>query len=90
MNEKEDKKESNPLTEEVTKIAEETGAQVENVAEGTISEKEIDSMERALNLGAEMVIKTLKMEGVELTDEQKNKVKQAYQASFAVSALLMK
>jgi hypothetical protein len=83
-------KETNPVTEEVKKVAEETGAQVENVAEGTISKKEMDSMERALNLGAEMIIKTLKMEGVELTDEQKNKVKQAYQASFAISALLMK
>lgn len=83
-------KETNPVTEEVKKVAEETGAQVENVTEGAISKKEMDSMERALNLGAEMIIKTLKMEGVELTDEQKNKVKQAYQASFAISALLMK
>ena len=83
-------KETNPVTEEVKKVAEETGAQVENVAEGSISKKEIESMDRALNLGAEMIIKTLKMEGVELTDEQKNKVKQAYQASFAISALLMK
>ena len=83
-------KETNPVTEEVKKVAEETGAQVENVAEGTIPKKEMDSMERALNFGAEMVIKTLKIEGVELTDEQKNKVKQAYQASFAISALLMK
>lgn len=83
-------KETNPVTEEVKKVAEETGAQVENVAEGTIPKKEMDSMERALNFGAEMIIKTLKMEGVELTDEQKNKVNQAYQASFAISALLMK
>lgn len=83
-------KETNPVTEEVKKVAEETGAQVENVAEGTISKKEMASMDKALNLGAEMIIKTLKMEGVELTDEQKNKVKKAYQASFAISALLMK
>lgn len=81
---------TNPITEEVKKVAEETGAQVENVAEGLITKKEMDSMEKALNLGAEMVIRTLKMEGVELTDEQKNKVKKAYQASFAISALLMK
>lgn len=81
---------TNPITEEVKKVAEEIGTQVENVSEGIITKKEMDSMERALNLGAEMVIKTLKMEGVELTDEQKDKVKKAYQASFAISALLMK
>ena len=47
-------------------------------------------MERALNIGAEMVLKTLEMEGVKLTEEQKDKARQAYQASFAISALLMK
>ena len=83
-------KETNPVTEEVKKVAKETGAQVENVAEGSISKEEIKSMDRALNFGAEMIIKTLKMEGVELTEEQKNKVTQAYQASFAITALLMK
>ena len=82
--------ETNPITEEVKKVAEETGAQVENVAEGTISKKEMDSMDRALNIGAEMVLKTLEMEGAKLTEEQKDKARQAYQASFAISALLMK
>ena len=84
------KSKKNPVTEEVKKVAEETGAQVENVAEGSIPKKEMESMERALNLGAEMIIRTLKMEGVELTEEQKDKVTQAYQASFAISALMMK
>lgn len=83
-------KEENPITEEVKKVAEETGAQVENVAEGSISKKEMDSMDRALAVGANMIIKTLKMEGVELTKEQEEKVHQAYQASFAIAALLMK
>lgn len=83
-------KETNPITEEVKKVAEETGAQVENVAEGTISKEKISEMDKALNVGAEMVIKTLEMEGVQLTDEQKDKTRQAYQASFAITALLMK
>ena len=83
-------KETNPVTEEVKKVAEETGAQVENVAEGSISKKKIESMDRALNIGAEMVLKTLEMEGVKFTEEQKDKARQAYQASFAISALLMK
>jgi hypothetical protein len=83
-------KEINPITEEVKKVAEETGAQVENVAEGTISKETIDSMNSALNIGAEMIVKTLEMEGVKLTKEQKDKVHQAYHASFAISALLMK
>jgi hypothetical protein len=83
-------KETNPVTEEVKKVAEETGAQVENVAEGTVHKETMDFMDRALNVGAEMVIKTLEMEDVELTEEQKNKVRQAYHASFAISALLMK
>ena len=83
-------KETNPVTEEVKKVAEETGAQVENVAEGTINKEKMDSMESALNIGAEMVLKTLEMEGVVLTEKQKDKVRQAYQASFAISALLMK
>jgi hypothetical protein len=83
-------KETNPVTEEVKKVAEETGAQVENVAEGTIHKEKMDSMERALNIGAEMVLRTLEMEGVKLTEEQKDKARNAYQASFAISALLMK
>jgi hypothetical protein len=83
-------KETNPITEEVKKVAEETGAQVENVAEGTISKEQISAMDKALSVGAEMVIKTLEMEGVVLTAEQKDKARQAYQASFAITALLMK
>ena len=83
-------KETNPITEEVKQVAEETGAQVENVAEGTINKEKMDSMESALNIGAEMVLKTLEMEGVKLTDKQKEKARQAYHASFAISALLMK
>ena len=83
-------KETNPVTEEVKKVAEETGAQVENVAEGTISKEEISAMDKALNVGAKMVLKTLEMEGVKLTKEQEEKVCQAYQASFAITALLMK
>jgi hypothetical protein len=82
--------EANPITEEVKKVAEETGAQVENVAEGSISKKEIASIDTALNVGAEMVLKALEMEGAVLTDKQKDKARQAYSASFAVSALLMK
>ena len=81
---------TNPSTEEVKKVAEETGAQVENVAEGTISKKEMASMESALNFGAKMVIKTLKLSGVELTEEPEEKVRQAYQASFAMAVLMMK
>ena len=81
---------TNPITEEVKKVAEETGAQVENVAEGTISKERMDSMDRALSLGAEMIVKALKMEGIELTKEQEEKVHQAYQASFTITALLMK
>lgn len=81
---------TNPITEEVKKVAEETGAQVENVAEGTISKEEMASMESALNFGAKMVIKTLKLSGVELTEEQEEKVRQAYQASFAMAVLMMK
>ena len=83
-------KETNPITEEVKKVAEETGAQVENVAEGTISKERISAVDKALSVGAEMVIKTLEMEGVKLTAEQKDKARQAYQASFAITALLMK
>ena len=83
-------KETNPVTEEVKKVAEETGAQVENVAEGTISKEQISAMDKALSVGAEMVIKTLEMDGVKLTAEQKDKARQAYQASFAITALLMK
>lgn len=83
-------KETNPITEEVKKVAEETGAQVENVAEGTISKEQISAMDKALSVGAEMVIKTLEMEGVKFTAEQKDKARQAYQASFAITALLMK
>lgn len=82
--------ETNPITEEVKQVAEETGAQVENVAEGTINKEKMDSMESALNIGAEMVLKTLEMEGVVLTEKQKDKARQAYHASFAISALLMK
>jgi hypothetical protein len=82
--------ETNPITEEVTKVAEETGAQVENVAEDTIPKEKISEMDRALNIGAEMVLKTLEMEGVKLTEKQKDKARQAYHASFAISALLMK
>lgn len=83
-------KETNPITEEVKKVAEETGAQVENVAEGTISKERILAMDGALNVGADMIIKTLEMEGVVLTEKQKDKARQAYHASFAISALLMK
>lgn len=83
-------KETNPITEEVKKVAEETGAQAENVAEGTIDKGKMDSMNRALDIGADMVIKTLEMEGVQLTAEQKDKARQAYHASFAITALLMK
>ena len=83
-------KETNPITEEVKKVAEETGAQVENVAEGTISKEQISAVDKALSVGAEMVIKTLEMDGVKLTAEQKDKARQAYQASFAITALLMK
>ena len=83
-------KETNPITEEVKQVAEETGAQVENVAEGTVSKERISDMDKALNVGADMVIKTLEMEGVVLTAEQKDKARQAYQASFAITALLMK
>lgn len=83
-------KETNPITEEVKKVAEETGAQVENVAEGTISNEQISAMDKALSVGAEMVLKTLEMEGVKLTDKQKEKARQAYQVSFAITALLMK
>lgn len=83
-------KETNPITEEVKQVAEETGAQVENVAEGTLSKERISEMDKALSVGADMVIKTLEMEGVKLTAEQKDKARQAYQASFAITALLMK
>ena len=83
-------KETNPITEEVKQVAEETGAEVENVAEGTISKEKILAMDNALNVGADMVLKTLEMEGVKLTEEQKDKARQAYHASFAISALLMK
>ena len=83
-------KETNPVTEEVKNIAEETGAQVENVAEGTISKEQISAMDKALDTGAKMIIKTLEMEGVKLNKEQEDKVHQAYQASFAITALLMK
>lgn len=83
-------KNTNPITEEVKKVAEETGAQVENVAEGVIPKDKMEAMDSALNTGAEMIVKTLEMEGVKLTEEQKDKVRQAYQASFAISALLMK
>ena len=83
-------KETNPITEEVKKVAEETGAQVENVAEGTVSKEHVESMERALNLGAEMILKTLEMEGAKLSEKQKEKARQAYQASFAITALSMK
>jgi uncharacterized protein YaiI (UPF0178 family) len=83
-------KETNPVTEEVKKVAEETGAQVENVAEGTISKEQISAVDKALSVGADMVIKTLEMEGVVLTEKQKDKARQAYQASFAITALLMK
>lgn len=82
-------KETNPITEEVKKVAEETGAQVENVAEGTVNKERMASMDNALNMGARMIIKTLEMEGIKLTKEQKEKLNQAYQASFAISALLM-
>ena len=75
---------TNPITEEVKKVAEETGAQVENVAEGTISKERILEMDKALSVGADMVIKTLEMEGVKLTKEQKDKARRAYQASFAI------
>ena len=83
-------KDTNPITEEVNKVAEETGAQVENVAEGSVSKERISAMDSALNVGADMIIKTLEMEGVKLTAEQKDKARQAYQASFAITALLMK
>ena len=82
--------ESNPVTEEVNKVAEETGAQVENVAEGTISKEEMEHMNNALEAGAKMIFSALKMEGITLTDQQKEKIKSAYQASFAITMLLMK
>ena len=81
---------TNPITEEVKQVAEETGAQVENVAEGIVDKKTMDSMERALDCGANMIVKTLEMEGVKLTEEQKDKAIKAYHASFAITALLMK
>lgn len=83
-------KETNPITEEVKKVAEKTGAEVENVAEGTISKEIMKTMDNALNTGAKMILKTLEMEGVQLTAKQKDKVRQVYHASFALSALLMK
>ena len=83
-------KETNPITQEVKQVAEETGAQVENVAEGTINKEQMDSMESALSMGAKMIVKTLEMEGVKLTKEQEEKVYHAYQASFAMAILLMK
>lgn len=82
--------ETNPIAEEVKKVAEETGAQVENVAEGTINKEQMDSVESVLAMGARMIIKTLEMEGVKLTKEQEEKVYHAYQASFAMAVLLMK
>lgn len=82
--------EANPITEEVKKVAEETGAQVENVAEGTIHKEQMNSMESALRMGARMIIKALEIEGVKLTEVQEEKVYQAYQASFAVAVLMMK
>lgn len=83
-------KETNPITEEVKQVAEETGAQVENVAEGIISKETKDSIDSALNNGAKLIITTLEMEGVKLTKEQEDKVRQAYIASFAITAMLMK
>ncbi len=50
----------------------------------------MDSMDRALDMGAKMVIKTLEMEGIKLTKEQEERVRQAYQASFALTVLMMK
>ena len=83
-------KETNPITEEVKKVAEETRAQVENVAEGSISKEKMVSIDSALNNGAKLIIATLEMEGVKLTKEQEDKVRQAYVASFAITAMLMK
>lgn len=83
-------KNTNPITEEVKKVAEETGAQVENVAEGVIPKDKMEAMDSVLNTGAEMIVKTLEMEGVQLTAEQKDKVRQTYHVSFAISVMLMK
>lgn len=43
-------KETNPITEEVKKVAEETGAQVENVAEGSISKEKSQKWTEHLTL----------------------------------------
>ena len=83
-------KEENPITEEVKKVAEETGAQVENVAEGSISKKKMDSMDSALDMGAKMLIKSLETIDIKLTEEQEDVIRHAYQASFAVAVLMMK
>lgn len=78
----------NPITEEVKKVAEETGAQVENVAEGTISKEKQESVEKALAFGASLVLHAIKKEGIELTDEQEKNLTHVYEISFAVSSLL--
>ena len=46
-------KNTNPITEEVKKVAEETGAQVENVAEGVIPKDKMEAMDSVLNTGAD-------------------------------------
>lgn len=82
--------ETNPVTEEVKKTAEETGAKAENVAEGRVDKEKLEAMDKALEMGSSLIIRQLEKDGVVLTDEQKEGLKQAYGASFALSALLMK
>lgn len=47
-------------------------------------------MDSALDMGAKMVIKSLEMIDIKLTEEQEDVIRHAYQASFAVAVLMMK
>ena len=82
--------ETNPVTEEVKKTAEETGAKAENVAEGRVSKERLEAMDKALEMGSNIVLKQLERLGITLNEEQKKEVRDAYGASFALTALLMK
>ena len=82
--------ETNPVTEEVKKTAEETGAKAENVAEGRVDKEKLEAMDKALEMGSNIVLKQLERLGITLNEEQKKEVRNAYGASFALTALLMK
>ena len=82
--------ETNPLTEEVKKTAEETGAKAENVAEGRVNKERLEAMDKALEMGSNIVLKQLERLGITLNEEQEKEVRNAYGASFALTALLLK